>query len=365
MRIFLLLLILIHTACSAEQPLPLEEIKLPDNFKIALFATVPGARSLAVGDKGTIFVGTRDSHVYAVLPELDSTGKHKVILLAKNLDVPNGVAFAQGNLYVAEPTRIVRYDNIESHLYHVPKPNVIYAQLPRKKDQDHYWRYLRVGPDQKLYVSIGSPCNVCVSQNSKYATIMRMNLDGSKAEIFARGVRNSMGFDWHPQSKEMWFTENGRDWLGDNLPPDELNIVTKKGEHFGFPYCYGQRIPDTTFDAKAECRHFVPATFDFPAHVAPLGMIFYQGNMFPKKYQQTIFVALHGSWNSSKKVGYQIAAIHWDGNKVMAKETFAQGWLQDEKVWGRPVDIAIIADGSMIVSDDNAGVLYRITAKNP
>ena len=317
---------------------------------------------MALGDKGTLFVGTRSAgKVYAI--KHDGKRAQQVITIASGMNMPNGVAFRQGALYVAEVNRIWRYDNIEANLANPPKASLVTDKLP--SDRHHGWKFIRFGPDGMLYVPVGAPCNICEPADP-YAAILRIKVDGAAAdapEVFARGVRNSVGFDWHAQTKELWFTDNGRDSLGDDVPPCELNRAPKPGMHFGYPYCHGSEVSDPEFGAKRQCKEFTAPEVNFQAHVAPLGMRFYNGDMFPAQYKNQIFVAQHGSWNRSKKVGYKVALVRLKDGKAQ-EEVFAEGWLQPgEKVWGRPVDVMVMPDGAMLVSDDHANAIYRIAYK--
>lgn len=346
--------------------LPLEKIKLPKGFKISIFANnINDARSLTRGDKGTIFVGNRGGgSVYAVIDDNGDNKADKTYTIASGLKMPCGVAFRKGSLYVAEVNRILRYDNIEANLANPPKPVVINDKYPT--DRHHGWKFIAFGPDGKLYVPVGAPCNICERlDNPKYASITRMDPDGSNVEVFASGVRNSVGFDWHPDTKELWFTDNGRDYLGDDLPSDELNHAPKKGMHFGYPYCHQGDTKDPKFGDKRPCSDFTTPAQKLGAHVAALGMRFYTGKMFPASYQKKAFIALHGSWNRSKKVGYKLALVNTKEGKVTEFTTFAEGWLEESEqlAWGRPVDVLPMPDGSLLVSDDMANVIYRITYK--
>ncbi|MCH8331959.1 MAG: sorbosone dehydrogenase family protein [Bacteroidetes bacterium] len=339
----------------------LENIKLPKGFKIAVYAEgVENARSMVWGDNGTLFVSTRGKgSVYAVLDNNNDYKADRVVEIDKNLNMPNGVAFRDGSLYVAEVNRILRYDNIESSLEDPPKPVVVFDQLP--DDRHHGWKYIAFGPDGKLYIPVGAPCNICEPKKEIYASICRMNPDGSEFEIIASGVRNSVGFAWHPKTGELWFTDNGRDMLGDDQPPDELNRISKNGQNFGYPYCHGGFVKDPEYGEKYPCSDFVRPAQNLGPHVAALGMKFYQGNMFPKKYQKMIFICEHGSWNRSKPIGYRITTVLLKGNKAVEYNVFAEGWLQGNDTDGRPVDIIEMKDGSVLVSDDYADVIYRIT----
>ncbi len=334
--------------------LPLEKIKLPPGFSITVYSNqVPGARSLALGEKGTVFVGTRpEGKVYAI-----QAGK--VITIASGLNEPNGVAFYRGTLYVAEISRILKFPDIENHLDDPPAPEVVYAKYPA--DNWHGWKFIKFGPDGRLYVPVGAPCNVCEPPDPVYASITRLNPDGTGMEIYAKGIRNTVGFDWHPQTKELWFTDNGRDWLGDNAPPDELNCAPKPGLHFGFPYYHGSGIPDPAFGKNFPKINLVSPARDLGPHVAALGMRFYTGQIFPEKYRNQIFIAEHGSWNRSDPLGYRLTLVTLRGNRAVSYETFAEGWLQGKSSWGRPVDVQVMPDGALLVSDDKAGAVYRIS----
>lgn len=344
-------------ACSADSTI-LSHIRLPDGFSIQEYADVPQARSLALGDNGVVFVSNRRaSSVYAVVPQ--ESLPPAVIKILDGLDTPNGIAYFRGDLYVAEVDRILVYREVDDRLRDMPEPEPLAVSLPSASR--HGWRYIGIGPDNRLYVAIGAPCNICDRGSEGYAQIWRMNLDGSSREAFAQGVRNSVGFTWHPETGEMWFTDNGRDMLGDDLPPGELNVVTEPGQHFGYPFCHAGDIPDPEYGIGVDCSEYVPPAQKLGPHVAPLGLAFYTGDMFPEEYRGQIFLAEHGSWNRSKKIGYRVMLIRLREGRPVAYESFADGWLQEENVSGRPVDVLVLADGSMIVSDDWAGKLYRIT----
>ena len=356
----LLLLPALPTAAQTSA-LPLEKIKLPPGFAISLWAEAPNARALALGKNGTVFVGSMSAgKVYAIT---DRAGVRQVRTLASGLNMPVGVAFHDGALYVSEVSRILRFDNIEASLDQPPKPVVVSDSFP--KDRHHGWKFIAFGPDGMLYVPVGAPCNICEPDPLRYALISRIKPDGKGYEVYARGVRNSVGFDWHPETKELWFTDNGRDWLGDESPPDELNHAPRKDMHFGYPYCHADDIADPEFGAKHACRDFITPAAKLDAHVAPLGMRFYTGSMFPPEYRNQIFVAEHGSWNRSKKIGYRLQLVRIKDNKVVKQEIFASGWQQGESVWGRPVDVLVMPDGALLVSDDHAGAIYRISYKKP
>jgi len=347
---------------AAEKQHSLDHIKLPQGFTISLFAdNVPNARTMALGKDGTVFVGTMSSgNVYA-LQDIDQNGKaEQRHIIASGLNMPNGVAYKNGTLYVAELNRIIRFDNIDQHLDNPPKPTVVYKEFPSEKI--HGWKYLRFGPDNKLYTAVGAPCNICLPKKDIYTSLVRLKTDGSDMEILARGIRNTVGFDWHPITKTLYFTENGRDWLGDDIPPDELNKWTKKGQHFGYPYCHGGELLDPEYGQGKQCKDYTSPEWKFKAHMAPLGIHFYRGQQFPKSYHLQLLVAQHGSWNRSTPHGYRIAMLKLKWGKVVYEQVFAEGWLgENGKAIGRPVDILELADGSLLVSDDLAGVIYKIT----
>jgi glucose/arabinose dehydrogenase len=342
--------------------LGLDKVKLPPGFSMSIFAKVPNARSMVWGDKGTLFAGNRDQDkVYAIV-DVNQDGKaDSVFVIDEKLTMPCGVAFRNGSLYVAEVSRILRYDNIESRLSNPPDPVVVYDKYP--EESHHGWKYIAFGPDGKLYVPVGAPCNVCEKENPVYASITRINPDGTGMEVYAKGVRNSVGFAWHPETGELWFTDNGRDNMGDDIPNCELNHAPKAGMHFGFPYCHQGNIPDPEFGKGHKCEDYTAPAKLMGPHVAPLGMRFYTGSMFPAEYKNRIFIAQHGSWNRSAPIGYRVMMATVEGGKIINYEPFADGFLQGTEVLGRPVDVEIAKDGALLVSDDEKGLIYRITYK--
>lgn len=343
--------------------LPLDQVNLPEGFAIEVYAEVEDARSMVMSPGGVLFVGSKKSKgsVHAIV---DTDGDHKADkrwTIDTDLEMPNGVAFKDGDLYVAEVSRILKYPNIEASLQTPPEPEIINDDYPT--ETHHGWKYIAFGPDGKLYVPVGAPCNIC-EPDEIFATITRLNTDGSGREIFAKGIRNTVGFTWHPTTKELWFTDNGRDMMGDEVPYCELNYAPEPGMHFGYPYCHQGDVKDPEFGDKRPCSDFVAPADKLGPHVAPLGLKFYTGTMFPEKFRGQLFVAEHGSWNRSKKIGYNVSLVTMDGsNKVSGHEVFASGWLDDAKqdAWGRPVDVLPLEDGSMLVSDDKANVIYRIS----
>jgi glucose/arabinose dehydrogenase len=337
----------------------LDAIDLPSGFTIELFAdSVVGARSLALGDRGTVFVGSREAgRVYALIDQDRDGAADEILVLAQGLNVPNGVAFREGSLYVAEISRVLRYDSIEQRLRNPPAPVVVLDRLPR--DAHHGWKFIRFGPDGRLYIPVGAPCNTCYPEDSLYASILSINPDGSDLAVEARGIRNSVGFDWDPRSGDLWFTDNGRDWMGENEPPDELNHRTRRGEHFGFPHCYGQGIQDDDYK-QMSCSETTPAAVELGAHVASLGMRFYTGGMFPPEYRGQVFIAEHGSWNRLLANGYRVTVVRLTDGKPEYR-VFASGWENLNRAWGRPVDVMVMPDGALLVSDDRADAVYRIS----
>lgn len=355
------------TAAGAEGGLDkvLERIKLPPGFKIAVFARVPKPRSMAIGvPLNTVYVGSRHGTIHALRDTNRDGVANEIYKLADKLNVPNGVAFKEGLLYVAENAQVYFWAVPAEFDLTLPfEPRIpIYKNLPPKFL--HGWRYTAFGPDGKLYVAVGSPCNICKPTGIE-GTIIRMDRDGKNMEVYARGIRNSVGFDWHPKTKELFFTDNGADDMGDDVPPDELNHVTAAGQHFGYPF-FGGRVKLKGMENLKAPANVVPPVIEFQAHSANLGIHFYTGDMFPAEYKNDAFVAQHGSWNRTKPVGYQIMRIRFDENgKATGKEVFASGWLQGEDAAGRPVDIKMLPDGSLLVSDDYAGAIYRISYAKP
>ena len=347
-------------APAAAQELPLDRLELPPGFAIDVYAgDVPNARAMALGDNGTLFVGSRRAgNVYALVDRDGDQRADERFLVDSGLQLPSGVAFRDGALYVGAVSRILRYDGLESRLDDPPEPAVVTDTLPT--DTHHGWKYLAFGPDGKLYVPVGAPCNVCESPEP-YATILRMDADGGNREVFARGVRNSVGFAFHPDTGELWFTDNGRDHLGDNAPPCELNRAASADLHFGYPYCHAGLIEDPTFGRVRGCEGFTPPAQPLGPHVAPLGMAFYDGAMFPDDYRGDIFIAEHGSWNRSRRIGYRVTRVALDdaGNAVDYRP-FVSGWLQGQRYWGRPADVLVMPDGALLISDDQAGAIYRV-----
>ena len=343
-------------AAKAPGEIPIDKLKVPPGFKLSLWAHgLNNARVMTWGDKGTLFVSSRVAgNVYAVQ---DRGGQREVKVIAKGLNLPNGIAFKDGTLYVAEVSRITRMVGIEDKLDSPPPMEVVYDTLP--KDLPHGWKYLAFGPDGKLYFNIGAPCNVCVPPDT-HANISRVNADGTGFEYVAHGVRNSVGFDWHPVTRELYFATHARDWLGDDVPSDRLDVASKKGMHFGFPFCHQGDILDPEFGRGRSCGEFVKPLLKTGPHVAGNGVQFYTGTMFPGEYKNRLFLAQRGSWNRTQKSGFRVMTVTLNAGGAPKYEVFAEGWLQGNEIWGRPVYTQQMKDGSLLISDDYAGAIYRV-----
>jgi glucose/arabinose dehydrogenase len=355
---------LVVAMAAAARPLPIELLVLPPGFHVSVLTdAVPAAREMAWSPRGILYVGSMEGRVHALEIRDGQVRAHYVI--ASGLEMPVGVAYRDGALYVSAVSRILRFDRIDDQLASPPKPAVVTDTLPTERH--HGWKFIAFGPDGKLYVPTGAPCNVCAADRDRYALIARMDADGSHREVVARGVRNTVGFAWHPDTGELWFTDNGRDMMGDDVPDDKLNRAPRAGLDFGFPYCHGGDTPDPEFGDENACRRFVGPVLKLGAHVASLGMRFYTGTMFPADYRNDIFIAEHGSWNRSTKVGYRVMRVVASADGRSARQTpFVTGWLRpDGTVWGRPADVLPLPDGSLLVSDDYAGAIYRVTYVAP
>jgi glucose/arabinose dehydrogenase len=338
-----------------------QDLSLPPGFRIAVYAAdVPNARQMALGPTGVVFVGSKaEGKVYAVVGRDGDHRAESVHVLASGLNMPSGVAFRDGTLYVAAVNRVLRFRDVARDLAHPPAPEVVSDGFP--SDAHHGWKFIGFGPDGRLYVPVGAPCNACAITGPLHATITRLDVAGGRPEVVARGVRNSVGFDFQPGTGELWFTDNGRDWLGDDQPPDELNHLTRPGEHFGFPFCHGDGLRDPEHNGGRACGEFTPPARLLGPHVASIGMRFYTGTMFPEKYRGGVFIAEHGSWNRSTPVGYRVSFVKIEGGRATAYEPFATGWLRGSSASGRPADVLVMPDGSLLVSDDKGGRIYRIT----
>ncbi len=346
-------------------PSKLEEIKLPAGFSIGVFAEgVRTVRAMAYSPAGIIYAGSNDEGVLYAMPDKDHDGTaDTVYTIASGLQMPVGVAWHKGDLYFSAVSRISVLHDIDQHLADPPAPMTVYDKYPTATH--HGWKFIGIGPDDKLYVPVGAPCNICLSEDSIFATITRLNTDGTGLEIIAHGVRNSVGFDWDPRDSSLWFTENGRDWMGDDMPSCELNHLTTSGQHFGYPFCHQGDTLDPEFGKGKSCAAYIPPVAKLGPHTAPLGVRFYKGSMFPEKYRGALFIAEHGSWNRSKPVGYRIAVAFPAADGTVEHEVFADGWLSGSSAWGRPVDVQELPDGSLLVSDDAADRIYRITYSAP
>lgn len=348
------ILLLFFTCCALQ--LLAQELQLPAGFEIKKYAKIHSARQLAKVSHQIVVVGTEQGEVYALI---NQNFKAKQILLITNkLKIAAGVAYQHPHLYISDKNRIYRIANFVKNIQN-PKLELVTDKLP--PSSYHGKRYIKFSPNNELYISVGAPCNVCLEKNPLYGTITKLNLQTKKLEVFSWGVRNTVGFAWHPNTKELWFTDNGRDWLGDHSPPDELNRAPQKNLHFGFPYWHGKNIPDPDYNNKAQKRKFTLPSQELGAHNAALGMIFYTGKMFPKKYHNQIFIAEHGSWNRSTKSGYRVSLISLQGNQPVSYEPFLTGFEKNNKVFGRPVDLLMLNDGSLLLSDDASGIIYRIS----
>ena len=346
--------------------LPLDKLKVPPGFKVEVWADgVPEARSLALGDNGTVFVGNRNlKDVYAIV---DRGGKREVKKILAGLNAPNGVAFHKGTLYVAERGRITAYEGIEGKLDNPPPARVVIDNLDPQNQAGHFWKFLAMGPDGKLYFNVGAPGNIVMPAYYQ-ASVNRVDPQTGVMERVAQGVRNSVGFDWNPKTKQLWFTNHGRDWISDEMPNDTLNRVTAKGMNFGYPFCHQGDFLDPDFGKGRTCKEFDAPMAKLGPHIAPLGMRFYNGTMFPAEYRGNIFIAMHGSWNKTSKIGYNVTRVILDEKGGVAKmEPFLEGFLTDPKadppMWGRPVDVMVMRDGAMLVSDDYNGIIYRVSYK--
>ncbi len=364
MRVAVLFLLILPPPQSDD--LPLDKVVLPDGFEINVYAKAADARQLAMSPSGTLFIGSRrEGSVYAAVDRDGDMRADSVYVVADSLIMPTGIAFHEGSLYVAAVSTILRYDDIETRLEVPPEPVVVVDDLPTERH--HGWKYLGFSPEGKMFVPVGTPCNTC-EEPDPYATILMMNPDGSERHVFARGVRNSVGFDWHPVTGDLWFTDNGRDNISpdpaitDDLPSCELNHAPELGLHFGYPYFHQGDTPDPEFGEGRAADEFIAPVVNLGPHVAPLGMEFYTGDMFPEAYRNQAFIAEHGSWNRTEKIGYRVKLVRFNEDGMAeGQEVFAKGWLENEQSWGRPVDLLTMSDGSLLLSDDQAGVVYRIT----
>ena len=357
-KFFLLLVSVIAANCVAQEP-DLNSLRMPDGFSVSIYAEIQNPRQLALGSENTVYVGSLRGSVFAIINmNGDETGDN-VVTIAENLNTPNGVAYYDGDLFIGEIGRISRIEDVDSKLSSPQQTVTVNDSLPDRRH--HGFKFLHVGPDGKIYLPVGAPCNVC-EEDEIFATMLNMNLDGSGLEIVASGIRNTVGFDFHPESEELWFTDNGRDMLGDDLPACEINRLSEFGQHFGFPYIHQGDLPDPRFGNGHDPSNYTPPVLKLGAHVAPLGLAFYRGDMFPDEFDNTVFWAEHGSWNRSEKSGYRVmmGQISEDNTRIISNRPFVEGWLQGQRNWGRPVDILNMPDGSVLISDDQANLIYRV-----
>lgn len=355
----LLALALAFAAVPCSAALAPDTLTLPPGFTLEIYAAqVPNARQLARGAKGTVFAGSRDAGKVYALVDADGDGRaEKVRTIASGLRMPSGIAFRDGDLYIGAVDRVLVLRGIEDKLDAPPEPEIVTDKLPG--DAHHGWKFIAFGPDGRLYVPIGAPCNLCDKGND-YAKLISMKPDGSDFRDEAYGIRNTVGFDWQPGSGQLWFTDNGRDLLGDELPSDELNRITRRGEHFGYPYCHQGDTLDPELGAGKSCKDYTAPMFALGPHVGAIGMRFYTGSMFPADYRGAAIVAEHGSWNRSKKSGYRVVAAETHGAKVGRQHVLIDGFQRDEVAYGRPADVLVMPDGALLVSDDYAGAVYRV-----
>ena len=360
MKILQTLVLVLFSVGGVAQSIDLEKLKLPDRFSVSVYAELENPRQLALGADHTVFVGSLRGSVWALINSDEDGRADEVIELAQGLNTPNGVAYHKGDLFIGEINRVSKIQNIGARLNGVQVTETVTDALPNRRH--HGFKFLAIGPDEKIYLPVGAPCNVCEGEEI-FGTLLKMNLDGSGTEIIARGIRNTVGFDFHPNSRELWFTDNGRDMLGDDVPACEINRLSEEGQHFGFPYIHQGDLPDPRFGNGHSPQDYTPPVLKLGAHVAPLGLAFYRGDKFPDRFNNTIFWAEHGSWNRSRKSGYRVmmGKVNDDNNSIISNEPFVEGWLEGQSNWGRPVDILNMPDGSILVSDDMANVIYRIT----
>ena len=353
-------------ACSsiAQEPTTITDDE-GNTFELTTYTSeVPSARQMAETESGVLFVGSRgaNGNLYAVVPSESENGTPEVVTFDSELSMPTGLALHDGSLYVAAHYQILRYPNIEDTFRNRPEPEVIADDLPQARH--HGWKYLSIGPDGFLYFNVGAPCNVCLSDDERFASIIRMDAESGKSEVYAHGIRNTVGIEWHPETKLMWFTDNGRDWWGDDRPPEEVNVVTKAGQHFGYPFLHGDNMPDPEFGSQREAElEYIKPVVNIQAHSAALGLKFYTGDSFPDIYENALFIAEHGSWNRRSKVGYRVSVVRFDTGKPVYYP-FVDIWLQGERANARPSDVLVANDGSLLISDDFRGAIYRVSYKS-
>jgi len=362
-------------AVNASKALPLDKLQMPEGFTISIFAEVDNPRQLAIDNAGVVYAGSRRGGKVHAIADLDGDGIADVVkVVAKGLSMPSGIAIRDNQLYVAAVNSILRSESLGDILKKTPTFTTIYQGFP--KDRHHGWKFIDFGPDGLLYVPVGAPCNVCLKENPVYASIQTLDVDakGAVPKLHAAGVRNSVGFTWHPKTAALWFTDNGRDQLGDESPPCELNIAAAPGGHYGYPFIHGDDVLDPKFGDQIRGHPFIPPALSLGPHVAPLGIAFAPEGNFPSAYRHQLFIAEHGSWNRSRSAGHTGHRITLarseppeEGNKAkkLSYEVFIEGWLDNNRAWGRPVDLLFHPDGSLLISDDHANVIYRVIYRAP
>lgn len=345
---------------SCHSEIRMETLVVPDGFEIELYVSnINEAREMAYSPSGVLYVGSWSGEVYAIEDYNSDWTPDAIHVLTTGWKWPVGVDYYEGDLYFSAHDQILKIEDVETDLENPSEPVVVYDELP--EDEGHGWKFIRFGPDGYLYVPVGAPCNICLSDDEVYASLARMNPDGTDFEVYAHGIRNTVGFDWHPETGNLWFTDNGRDWLGDNQPPDELNMADEPDLHFGYPFIHGEDNEDPDYwDERPDNFEYEEPIQELGPHVAALGMRFYTGDMFPEEFQNQIFIAEHGSWNRSEKIGYRVTLVTLEDGEAISYDPFAFGWLQGETAWGRPADVQVAPDGSLLVSDDEVGAIYRI-----
>jgi len=339
----------------------LDKLTVAPGFEVSLFADdVENARQIAVSKKGIVYAGSRKAgNVYALIDHNSDGVADKKMVIAEGLNMPSGLAIKDGDLYVGEVHRIIRFKNVDTQLKD-PKFDVVYNALP--SDRHHGWKFLRFAPTGELIIPVGVPCNIC-AEDERYGRIFALDVETKQIKTIAQGVRNSVGFDFHPSTQALWFSDNGRDMMGDYIPPDEINRVSKENEHFGFPYVHAGAIVDPEFGKGKNISDYSPPALALGAHVAPLGIHFYTGKQFPGSYKEQLFVAEHGSWNRTKKSGYKVAVANVEQGRITKYTPFITGFMHNETTFGRPVAFAQLNDGSLLISDDYANVIYRVSYK--
>ncbi len=364
-----LILPLIAATGSTANGQELDKLVMPEGFSIEVYARVPNARQMSLGDDGTVYVGTRNragGRVFAITDENGDGKADDVVVVAEDLQTPTGLTYHQGDLYIGAINTIHKISNIDSTFKNTPEVQVITDKLP--KDRHHGWKFIEFGPDGLLYIPIGAPCNIC-DPEPIYASIHTMDVNDPDAgfALYASGVRNTVGFDWDPLTGDLWFTDNGRDAMGDEMPADELNRATEAGQHFGYPYIHQGDTRDPEFGDGKNPEDYVAPAQNLAPHAGAIGMAFYKGDMFPEKFKNSVIIAEHGSWNRTEEAGHtghMLTLVTVENGEATRYEPFITGFLQNNEAWGRPSDVLELKDGSLLVADDHAGRVYRVTYSN-